>query len=62
MDDTRAGVCCSPGCSGSVFAGAPVPLCERHLAATADWAGALFGVEDVLPSPCLACGSRAGVR
>ncbi|HVX07020.1 GIY-YIG nuclease family protein [Humibacter sp.] len=63
MDDKRAaGVCCSPGCGDPVSADAPVPLCERHLAAAADWAGAVFGVEDVLPSPCLACGSRVGVR
>jgi len=63
MDDKRAArVCWSPGCDGAVAADAPVVLCERHLAVAADWAGAIFGVEDVLPSPCLACGSRVGVR
>lgn len=43
-------------------ADAPVPLCEAHLAAAAEWAGAEYGVTDVLPSPCRLCGSRLGVR
>lgn len=41
---------------------APVPLCEGHLAAASDWADAEHGVTDVLPSPCVLCGSRLGVR
>jgi hypothetical protein len=41
---------------------APLPLCVGHLALAADWVGQEFGVEDVLPSPCAACGSRLGVR
>lgn len=43
-------------------AGAPVRLCEGHLAAAADWGAAEYGVTDALPSPCLLCGSRLGVR
>ena len=41
---------------------APFPLCERHLAAAADWGAAHDGSTDVLPSPCGLCGSRLGVR
>lgn len=50
------------GCRGPVPHDAAVPLCERHLAAASDWASAEYGVTDVLPSPCLVCGSRLGVR
>jgi len=41
---------------------APVALCEAHLTMAAEWSGADHGVTDVLPSPCLLCGSRLGVR
>lgn len=41
---------------------APLALCERHLAVAAEWGERTYGVTDVLPSPCLACGSRLGVR
>lgn len=37
-------------------------LCERHLAAAGDWCDAEYGATDVLPSPCVLCGSRLGVR
>jgi len=50
------------GCRGPVPADAPVPLCERHLAAVAEWGEGEYGVTDVLPSPCRLCGSRLGVR
>lgn len=43
-------------------ADAPVSLCERHLALAGEWAGAEYGLTDVLPSPCRLCGSRLGVR
>lgn len=49
-------------CDGAVPASSPVALCERHLALAADWAGREHGVVDALPSPCVACGSRLGVR
>jgi hypothetical protein len=42
--------------------GAPLPLCDLHLAVAADWANRDAGVEDLLPSPCVLCGSRLGVR
>jgi hypothetical protein len=50
------------GCTRAAAPGAPVPLCAQHLALAADWVAQEFGVEDVLPSPCPACGSRLGVR
>ncbi len=37
-------------------------LCERHAAAASEWFDAENGVTDVLPSPCVLCGSRLGVR
>ncbi len=43
-------------------ADAPLPLCEAHLAVAAEWAAAEYGVTDVLPSPCVVCGSRLGAR
>jgi hypothetical protein len=49
-------------CPEPVAAGAPVPLCLTHLLAAHDWVAGEVGVTDVLPSPCLACGSRLGVR
>lgn len=49
-------------CPHPVAADAPVPLCERHLAVAADWAGRDAGVTDLLPAPCRLCGSRLGVR
>ncbi|ROS58270.1 T5orf172 domain-containing protein [Frigoribacterium sp. PhB160] len=51
-------------CAEPVAEGTPVPLCTEHLGLAADWAAGEHGVgtEDVLPSPCLACGSRLGVR
>jgi hypothetical protein len=41
---------------------APVRLCQRHLAVAGDWCDAEYGFTDVLPSPCVLCGSRLGVR
>ncbi|MBD8538196.1 GIY-YIG nuclease family protein [Frigoribacterium sp. CFBP 8751] len=53
-------------CGRPVDPSSPVPLCDRHLALAADWAASLEGsgegVTDLLPSPCLACGSRLGVH
>jgi hypothetical protein len=45
-----------------VPADSPIPLCELHLAVAADWAASSDGVTDLLPSPCLLCGSRLGIR
>lgn len=50
------------GCAGQVDPDAPVALCERHLAAAADWAARDHGIADLLPAPCRACGSPHGIR
>lgn len=50
------------GCRSSAEPGAPVQLCTAHLALAAEWIAGSSGVDDLLPSPCPACGSRLGVR
>ncbi|WES65604.1 hypothetical protein P0L94_05925 [Microbacter sp. GSS18] len=50
------------GCRGQVPRDAPLPLCTGHFAAAAEWSVGEHGVADVLPGPCLLCGSRWGVR
>jgi len=50
------------GCRGAVDPDAPVALCETHLAMAADWASRSSGIEDLLPSPCRACGNAVGIR
>ncbi|MET0725375.1 MAG: GIY-YIG nuclease family protein [Leifsonia sp.] len=64
MDDNRCVARLSDGraCPSSADPAAPVPLCASHLLAAHDWVTRTVGVTDVLPSPCLACGSRLGVR
>lgn len=59
---TRVDHCLAEGCGEARAADAPLALCARHLAVAAEWAAAEFGVTDVLPAPCAACGSRLGVR
>jgi len=49
-------------CGASVSPDAPLALCARHLLVAHDWVVRDYGVTDALPSPCLACGSRLGVR
>ncbi|MFF1572376.1 GIY-YIG nuclease family protein [Leifsonia sp. NPDC058292] len=49
-------------CGAPVTANAPFDVCTTHLLVAYDWVAAEVGVTDVLPSPCLACGSRVGVR
>lgn len=49
-------------CAEPAVPGAPVRLCAAHLLAAHDWVAREVGVTDTLPSPCLACGSRLGVR
>ncbi|MBD8610212.1 GIY-YIG nuclease family protein [Frigoribacterium sp. CFBP 13729] len=55
-------VCCVDGCGRPVEPGAPAPLCAWHLDAAADWSEREHGLTDLLPSPCVACGSRLGVH
>ncbi|BFM23719.1 GIY-YIG nuclease family protein [Microbacterium sp. che218] len=54
--------CLVVGCVGVAAPDAPIALCAWHLAVSADWSVAHEGVTDVLPTPCLVCGSRLGVR
>ena len=49
-------------CGEPVETGAPLDLCTRHLLEAHDWVARRVGTTDLLPSPCLACGSRIGVR
>nr|WP_316304651.1 GIY-YIG nuclease family protein [Clavibacter michiganensis] len=62
MTSTGSAPCRAEGCDAAAEPGAPVPLCAVHLVGAAAWAEREHGVEDVLPSPCPACGSRLGVR
>ena len=41
---------------------APVNLCPHHFRVAADWMAESVGVTDLLPAPCVSCGSRIGVR
>lgn len=50
------------GCRGSVPPDSPVALCDWHLSLASEWEQRRHGVTDVLPSPCVLCGSRLGVR
>ena len=60
---TSCGIVLESGrpCDRPVAAGTPLNLCTAHLLAAHDWVAGEVGVTDVLPSPCLACGSRLGV-
>lgn len=49
-------------CPSSVDPEAPLNLCTRHLLTAYDWVARDVGATDTLPAPCLACGSRLGVR
>lgn len=55
-------VCVAPGCASPAESDAPLPLCSWHFSVAADWSSAREGVTDVLPSPCVLCGARVGVR
>ncbi|WP_206737144.1 GIY-YIG nuclease family protein [Agromyces albus] len=61
---SRCGIVLADGhpCLGAVDADAPLNLCNEHLLVAYDWVARDAGVVDLLPSPCLACGSRIGVR
>ena len=49
-------------CDAPVADGAGLNLCATHLLAAHDQVAGDVGVTDLLPSPCLACGCRVGVR
>ena len=54
--------CLADRCLAPAVADAPVSLCAWHLAVSAEWAASADGVTDLLPTPCILCGSRLGVR
>ncbi|MWV59067.1 GIY-YIG nuclease family protein [Rathayibacter sp. VKM Ac-2754] len=54
--------CAIDECPAPAEQGAPLALCSAHLALAHDWVAREDGVVDALPSPCLVCGSRLGVR
>jgi hypothetical protein len=51
-----------PPCDAPAETTSGLNLCAAHLAAAYEWVTRDAGVTDLLPSPCLACGSRLGVR
>jgi hypothetical protein len=55
-------VCDIRGCGGAVDPAAPLALCTDHLLEAHGWVVGDVGVADLLPSPCLACGARVGLR
>jgi hypothetical protein len=62
-DGCRCGVLLDGrACPEPVDPGSPLNLCATHLLVAYDWVARDVGVTDVLPSPCLACGSRLGVH
>ncbi|MBM7471276.1 GIY-YIG nuclease family protein [Subtercola frigoramans] len=48
-------------CANPVAAARGLNLCDRHLLEAYAQVTAEVGVNDVLPTPCVACGSRLGV-
>ncbi|WP_199176678.1 GIY-YIG nuclease family protein [Subtercola sp. Z020] len=59
--------CCSvdeagQACGAPVEGDAPLALCVHHLQLAHDFVAREVGSTDVLPAPCVACGSRLGVR
>jgi hypothetical protein len=54
--------CVIDTCGGTADPDAPIALCTYHFEVAHDWVAQGSGVTDALPAPCLACGSRLGVR
>lgn len=55
-------LCLVDGCRGAVPPAAPLQLCERHFDVASEYANREYGITDLLPGPCMLCGSRIGVR
>lgn len=49
-------------CQDPVDLQAPLSLCRHHFLLAHEWVAEDAGLTDLLPSPCLACGSRLGVK
>lgn len=62
-DSTRCVIVVDGGqCASDAPPDAPLPLCELHLLVAHDWVERGIGTTDLLPSPCVACGSQLGVH
>lgn len=61
---TDCGIVSASGeaCARESAPGSGLNLCTAHLLAAHEWVTGEVGVTDLLPTPCLACGSRLGVR
>ena len=62
MGAPDAVACSIRRCPRAAAPGAPLALCDEHLLEAHDWVGREVGLVDLLPSPCLVCGSRLGAR
>jgi hypothetical protein len=62
--EQRCAIETTPGqrCVRAVEPDAPLNLCSHHLLLASEWVARDVGVTDALESPCVACGSRLGVR
>jgi hypothetical protein len=61
-DECSAVIATGSACGRPAEPGSTVNLCAEHLLAAYDWVARDVGITDLLPSPCLACGSAVGVR
>ena len=52
--------CAVPGCDAAAEAPEVLPLCADHVTAAAELRA--VGATDLLPAPCVLCGSRIGIR
>ena len=64
LGDTACHIILDTGkvCPAPIDPGSPLSLCPHHLLAAYDWVAREAGVTDILPSPCMACGARLGVK
>lgn len=60
--DARRARCSIAGCTTPPAEGAPLALCGDHARVAYEWVALEEGATDVLPSPCVACGSRLGMH
>jgi hypothetical protein len=49
-------------CGRAIDEAARLGLCGVHLLEAYEWISREVGITDLLPSPCVACGSRLGIR
>lgn len=54
--------CLGPGCGERAQHPDVLALCPAHLAVAAELHEAVHGTTDLLPAPCVLCGSRIGVH